>query len=57
MSRYVIRINYVAHVDIPVEGDFENEGEALEKARTIAEECDKSDFIFGEELDSKILSS
>ena len=57
MSRYVIRINYEAHIDVPVEGEFENEGEALEAARTIAEECDKSDFVFGPELNSNILSS
>ncbi len=57
MSRYVIRIKYVAHIDVPVEGNFNNEGEALQAARTIAEECDKNDFIFGEELNSDILSS
>ena len=55
MNKYIIRINYVAYIDIPVEGDFANEGEALEEARTKAEECDKSDFTFGEELNSNII--
>lgn len=56
MSRYTIRIVYRAILDVPVEGEFRDEGEALEAARKIAEKADKGDFTFQEECESKVMA-
>lgn len=57
MARYVIRIGYKCHIDVPVEGEFRDEGEALEAARKVAEDADKNDFTWDEEIESKILTA
>ena len=53
MRKYSIRINYTASIVCDVLAD--NEGEALGKAREIAENSEPSDFTFGSELESQIL--
>lgn len=57
MKRYTIRLNYTATYTTTVEGDFKNEGEAFEAARTQAEEADISDFVIGDEKEVQILSA
>lgn len=56
-SKYTIRLNYKASITVTVEGDFPDEGVALDKARNIAEEADIREFNIGEELESKILEA
>ena len=53
--RYDIELNYKATITISVEGDFHDEGEALDKAMNIAEEADINEFNIGEQLESKIV--
>jgi len=55
MSRYTIRLNYNASYTTTVEGDFRNEGDALDAARKQAEDADMSEFVIGEEGVSNIL--
>jgi len=55
MSRYTIQLNYTATFTTVVEGDFRNEGDALDAARAQAEEADADEFTIGEEQVSKIL--
>ena len=55
MAWYEIELNYNAKITQMVQA--ENEGEALDKARDLAEEADKSDFIIGEERESRILQT
>ena len=43
MSKYTIRLNYTATFTTTVEGDFRNEGDALDAARTQAEEADMNE--------------
>lgn len=57
MKRYTIRLNYTATYTTVVEGEFKNEGEAFEVARTQAEEADISDFVIGDEKEVQILSA
>lgn len=54
MGAYTIEINYQATYTAMVEAN--NEGEALDKARTQAEEADIRDFVINSELDSNIVS-
>lgn len=56
MKRYTIEFNYKASIVVNVEGDFNDEGEALDKAREIAEDADINEFTIGEEKESKILN-
>lgn len=55
MARYTIRLNYTATYTATVEGDFKNEGEALDEVRRQAEDADASDFVIGEEQNANIL--
>jgi hypothetical protein len=55
MSRYTIKLNYTASYTTTVEGDFRNEGDALDAARAQAEEADMDEFVIGEEGVSQIL--
>ena len=55
MSKYTIRVSYLATLDVTVEGDFNDEGEALDKAQDIAEETDIQQFTLGAEKESQIL--
>lgn len=53
MKRYTIQCNYKAHIIVEVEG--EDEGEALNKAREIAEDADNSEYTIGVEEEFAIL--
>jgi hypothetical protein len=55
MSKYTIKLNYTASYTTTVEGDFRNEGDALDAARAQAEEADMDEFVIGEEGVSQIL--
>lgn len=55
MSKYTIRLNYIATFTTTVEGDFKNEGDALDAARNQAEDADMNEFIIGDEQASQIL--
>ena len=54
MSIYTVEIAYNAKFIATVEAN--DEGEALHKAREVAEETDADEFILTEERDSKIIS-
>ena len=57
-KKYTIQLNYNASiiVDVTVDGNGQNaEGEALEKARNIAEDADIREFTIGSERESQIL--
>ena len=54
--RYTIEFNYNASIVVDVEGDFHDEGEALDKAREIAEDANINEFTIDEERESKILN-
>ena len=54
--RYTIEFNYNASFVVDVEGEFHDEGEALDKAREIAEDANINEFTIGEERESKILN-
>lgn len=51
---YTIELNYNARIIQVV--NAENEGEALDKARNLAEEADIKDFIITNERESRILN-
>ena len=55
MKRYVIRMNYNAAYTAVVEGDFKDEGEALDAARKKAEDADMNEFTLTSEESSQIL--
>ncbi len=57
MKKYTIQLNYNASiiVDVEVENTPNAEGEALEKARNIAEDADIREFTIGNERESQIL--
>lgn len=55
MGRYTIKLNYTASYTATVEGDFRNEGDALEAARNQAEDADINEFVIGEEDSAQIL--
>ena len=55
MSKYTIKLNFTASYTTTVEGNFRNEGDALDTARMQAEEADMDDFVIGEESASQIL--
>ena len=53
MMNYTIQMNYDASIVVNVMA--ENEGEALDKARDIAEDADIRQFTIGKENPAKIL--
>ena len=55
MARYTIRLNYSATYTATVEGNFKNEGEALDAVRRQAEDADADEFVIGDEQPSTIL--
>ena len=56
MSKYTVRLNYEAVIDVEVEA--EDEGDALDKARDYAEmEADARQFNICNEKQSRILST
>ena len=55
MSKYTIRLNYTATYTTTVEGDFRNEGDALDAARVQAEDADADEFVIGDEQTANIL--
>jgi hypothetical protein len=56
-KKYTIQLNYNASiiVDVEVENTPNAEGDALEKARNIAEDADIREFTIGSERESQIL--
>ena len=55
MARYPIRLNYSATYTATVEGNFKNEGEALDAVRRQAEYADADEFVIGDEQNANIL--
>lgn len=55
MAKYTIKLNYTASYTTTVEGEFRNEGDALEAARVQAEDADMNEFVIGDEQQSQIL--
>lgn len=55
MARYTIKLNFVASYTAVVEGDFRNEGDALDAAREQAEDADINEFVIGEETSAQTL--
>lgn len=51
---YTIELNYNARITKVV--DAEDEGDALEKARQLAEDSDMNEFIITEEKESRIIN-
>ena len=51
--RYSIELKYVATIIETVEAN--DEGEALDKARDLAEEADMDEFTISNELESKLI--
>jgi hypothetical protein len=54
MQNYTIELTYIANIIKTVEAN--DEGEALEKARDLAEESDMNEFVIVEERESRILN-
>lgn len=54
MAQYTIEINYRVTTTQVVEA--RDEGEALDKARDLADETDLSDMLISEELESKVVN-
>jgi hypothetical protein len=55
MARYTIRLNFHATYTATVEGNFKNEGEALDAVRRQAEDADADEFVIGDEQNANIL--
>ena len=55
MSQYTIKLNYNASYTVTDEGNFRNEGDALDAARNMAEDADMSEFTIEDEKESQIL--
>jgi hypothetical protein len=55
MSKYTIQLNYTATYTSTVEGDFRNEGDALDAVRRQAEDADMDEFTIGDEQAAQIL--
>lgn len=51
---YTIEFNYNARITETVEAN--DEGEALDKARSLAEDADIKDFVLTHELESRIVN-
>lgn len=54
MAKYVIELNYMAAITLEVEAN--EEGEALQKARDLAEQAPMSSFSIIEEEASRIIN-
>jgi hypothetical protein len=54
MGHFTVEINYNASIIFDVEA--KDEGEALDKARNLAEESDISDFTLTHENESRIIN-
>ncbi len=56
-KKYTVQLNYKASiiVDVEVENSPNAEGDALEKARNVAEDADIREFTIGNELESQVL--
>lgn len=54
MSTFTIEMTYLATITAVVEA--QNEGEALDKARNIAEDADLNEYQLGEERDTRVLN-
>lgn len=56
-KKYTVQLNFKASiiVDVEVENSPNAEGDALEKARNVAEDADIREFTIGNELESQIL--
>ena len=54
MAKYVIQLNYNAVIDVEV--DANDEGDALGKARAIAEDSDMNEFVLTSERESQVIS-
>jgi hypothetical protein len=55
MAIYSIELNYNARITKTVEAS--DEGDALEKARTLAEDADMKEFAITEELVSRVVNT
>ena len=55
MSIYTIELNYNARITKTIEAT--DEGDALEKARTLAEDADMKEFTLTEELVSRVVGT
>ena len=55
MSKYTVKLNFTASYTTTVEGEFRNEGDALDAARQQAEDADMNEFVIGDEQVSQIL--
>lgn len=55
MGQYTIELNYRATITQTVEAN--DEGEALDKARNLAEEADMENFVIVEELESQMIGN
>lgn len=55
-SRYTVKLNMKATYIAVVEGEFKNEGEALEAARNQMEDADPSEFNFCDEQECQIMN-
>ena len=54
MANFTIELNYNASIVFDVQAN--DEGEALDKARNLAEECDITDFTLTHENESRVLN-
>lgn len=54
MANYTIQLNYMASIIVDVEA--KDEGEALGKAREMAEDADMEQFSLGEEKNTMIIN-
>jgi len=55
MRHYTVRCNFTASIDVDVMAN--DEGEALDKARDIAEDADAKQFTIHGERESQIIAS
>ena len=53
MQKFIVELNYNAFITCEVYG--ENEGEALDKARDMAEEADIRQFVLNGENNAKVI--
>lgn len=54
MTKYHIKLNYECSIEVETMG--EDEGDALGRAREIAENSDMSEFVITSEKESQVLS-
>lgn len=55
MAQYTIELNYKVSITQTVEAN--DEGEALDKARNLAEEADMDEFVIIEELETQMIGN